>query len=223
MPSVGQRRDRGAVTVLLAEFIDRTEVERTLRTSVHARWVEPLFTAVETGVALTHLARFAVELRRTVGTGREAGAATDAFFRIDQNKPVFRTLEMRLRGAHLHARRVGTLVAGNRKIVGESVLMPCRKSKDSRRKRPDARRPSRGPAASCRPKIPSRGGSSSRPAGCSCPCRRPCRSCSPCTSRRRNRNHTASFSSPIRLRGPSLPQGWCAADSPSQADCGAGS
>ena len=106
--------------------VEIAEVERALRAGFDADGLAALRDAVKARVALRHLARLAVKLRRVIGAGGHAGAAADALLPVDEDKAAqFRMLRVRLRRADLHAGRIVAVVAGNRHVAVEDILMPC--------------------------------------------------------------------------------------------------
>ena len=121
---VGERRDRRAVAVLLAKFVDRTEFDRTLRAGFHADRLQAVIESVRTGVALRHLARRRIEDGHAVETGLGAETAAYAFLRVDHDETVGVALMVRLRGTDLHAGGIGAVVARDRDVVGLHVLVP---------------------------------------------------------------------------------------------------
>ena len=114
--------------MLAAQFFNRTELDGALRTGLHADGLQTGFETVKTAVALAHLLGDRIEDRCMVRASHGASAAADALFGVNHNQTIFLALEVSLGGAHLHASRIGTMVARNRNVVGANVLMPSPRS-----------------------------------------------------------------------------------------------
>lgn len=125
---IGQRSDLSELAVLAAQFFNRTELNGALRTGLHADGLQTGFETVKTAVALAHLLGDRIENRCMVRASHGASAAADALFGVNYNQTIFLALEVSLGGAHLHASRIGTMVARNRNVVGANVLMPSPRS-----------------------------------------------------------------------------------------------
>src|SRR5665647_1145856 len=87
-----------------------TENSRTDRASFNTGRVQPFGDTVVTPVALVGDTFIFIEVTHAIGAGLYAIAATDAVGWVDQNHTVFGAVGG-TRGAHLHTRRVGALVA----------------------------------------------------------------------------------------------------------------
>lgn len=121
---ISERRNAPERSVLLPELLNVAEFDRAFGAAFDADGIESLRRAVETPVALRHLALLRVELRHAVRTGLRAESAADALRFVDDDETVFGALHMGLGRTHLDAGRLSAFVAADRNVVGEDVLTP---------------------------------------------------------------------------------------------------
>src|SRR5699024_9541835 len=120
---IRQGCDGADIAVLLPQLVDRTPVQRTRGAGGDAGGLlPPLRTQVGAQVALAHLLGLRVELRRGVRAGRLAVAATNALIGVDGDDAVL-PLVHRGRRADLRADQVLSVIAGDRCVVGEGLVV----------------------------------------------------------------------------------------------------
>lgn len=119
---VRQRGDAGEGAVLRAQFLEFAVAQCTGGTRGHTGRVVALGEVVLAEVALGHDTLVGVVLRCTVGAGPFAVTAADALVLIERDDAILALLQ-RARRAGAHADGVLAVIAGDRRVVREHVLV----------------------------------------------------------------------------------------------------
>ncbi len=117
-----QRRDGSKLAVFLrSSSIGPKSSARSGR--IRRRWAFAIRHPAVAAVALGHVAFGGIVLRRAVRAGHVAVATADADILVHHHKTVVALVHCPAR-ADLGAGRIFAVVAGNRQVIGEDILMP---------------------------------------------------------------------------------------------------
>ncbi|VAU68952.1 Uncharacterised protein [Klebsiella pneumoniae] len=118
-----QRRDGSKLAVFFAQLLNRAKVQRAQRAGFDADGLFAVRHPAVAAVALGHVAFGGIVLRRAVRAGHVAVATADADILVHHHKTVVTLVHCPAR-ADLGAGRIFAVVAGNRQVIGEDILMP---------------------------------------------------------------------------------------------------
>ena len=113
--------DLSSIAILLAQIVNRTEIQRTKRTRHYAYRLQSLIETLFTTVALDRMTKLTADLGRVIGTRHDAISAADAFSVVNEYQTTLFLFVHRSGGTYAHACRIIAMIASHREMVEQAV------------------------------------------------------------------------------------------------------